>query len=134
MKYITKLGGFYWAINAYNFRDQQFINRPCPVKFWRWVWSVVWRLMAGPMDMTWSVIMNISYQFRPTGVEAGEQLNYFVELKSIFRPNPGENWTEDDGLYIEVWQILNVYKWEPEIAIQKEPNINLKNFNSLLIW
>ncbi|CAB3397430.1 unnamed protein product [Caenorhabditis bovis] len=40
--------------------------------------------------------------FDDDGEETGDTLYYFVELKSIFRPQPGDKWITEEGVHIHV--------------------------------
>uniref|UniRef100_A0AAF5D2Y6 peptidylprolyl isomerase n=1 Tax=Strongyloides stercoralis TaxID=6248 RepID=A0AAF5D2Y6_STRER len=51
----------------------------------------------------------------PRGSKPGEDLYYFIELKSIFRPIAGESWYENNGLHITQTHVI-----APEICRKAE--------------
>uniref|UniRef100_A0AC35UI23 Peptidylprolyl isomerase n=1 Tax=Rhabditophanes sp. KR3021 TaxID=114890 RepID=A0AC35UI23_9BILA len=51
----------------------------------------------------------------PRGAKSGDDLYYFIELKSIFRPVPGESWYGNDGLHVSQTHVI-----EPSLCKKAE--------------
>jgi len=68
------------------------------------------------------------YDKLPPGFEEGDDLYYFIELKSIKRSVLGEKWLEDDGLSIQVLHVIDpseCRKAESGDTVHQQYTVNL---------
>lgn len=65
-----------------------------------------------------------------TNVSKGETLYYFVELKSLFRPSPGDKWITEEGVHISVTHEIddeNCIKAEEGDTIHQQYTLHLED-------
>ncbi|CAD6191682.1 unnamed protein product [Caenorhabditis auriculariae] len=63
-------------------------------------------------------------------INQGETLYYFVELKSLFRPNPGEKWITDEGVHIQVTHAIEeseCIRAEHDDTLHQQYNLHLED-------